>query len=395
MHIEIVNSYSTNIQDILELANKENACFISSWDKNDQILNIDAELIKKSICQQEHKNTYIMSKDMLALKDEMVSYLNKQELEISRDYITIVSNGTSAAFISLLQTFKRSATNFLCIGPIYFTYMHLFNIFKKNLYHYNIDLFEEINIDFSILKRELIINEIHCIILIQPFFGSGIELSDFELEKLISLCEEQEIFLLIDYVYGNMNWASTSHIHNQKLIHMATTSKYCILYESISKRIFLNGMKNAIIFSSPQFISDINIDSEICLGSISYVQESLLHTIYSQPNIGKVNHFITDTLSYASRNYDLLCTSILGTDIKLCKSTTGYFTLMAIPKSYFKLTEDQNIVKELYHKTGVVTIPHSRYYYNLLNYYCFRINLVIETSELLAAIQAILQICSN
>lgn len=395
MHIELVNSYSTDIQDILALAKNDNACFISSWDKNDQILNIDANIVEKSVYQQEHKNTYIMSKDMDILKDKIISYLNEQNLEISKDYMTIVSNGTSAAFISLIQAFKRNLINFLCIGPIYFTYIHLLNMFNKKLFHYNLNLFDEIDIDFITLKKELIDNDIHCIILIQPFFGSGIELPDSKLKRFISLCDEQEILLLIDYVYGNMEWDSKSHIHNSELLQMVTSSKYCVLYESISKRIFLNGIKNAIIFSTPQFIRNINIDSEICLGSISYIQESLLQTIYSPDNLQNVNLFITNALSYASGNYALLCTLILGTDIKLCKSTNGYFTLMEIPKSYFNSREDRAIAKELYQKTGVVTIPHSRYYYNSMNNYCFRVNLVIETNELLTAVQKILQICGD
>lgn len=395
MLIKLVNNYSTNIKDILMLANNKNACFISSWDKSERILNIDAALIEESIHKQEHKNTYIMSKDMNTLKAEIALYLNKQGLDTTKDSMTIVSNGTSAAFISLLQIFKRNATNFLCIGPIYFTYLHLMSIFKKKLYHYNIDLFNKIDIDFETLKDELIDNDIHCIILIQPFFGSGIELIDDIFKKLISFCEKRKIYLLIDYVYGNMNWDSTSHIHNSQLIQLVVSSQYCILYESISKRIFLNGIKNALIFGPSRLISDINNDSEICLGSISYVQESLLHTIYSSSNLKNVNHFITDILSYASNNYDLLHTLILGTDIKLCKSTSGYFTLMAIPKSYFESKDDRDIVKELYQKTGVVTIPHSRYYYNLSKHYCFRINLVIETNELITSIEAILQMCSN
>lgn len=377
------------------LANNKNACFISSWDKSERILNIDADLIEESIHKQEHKNTYIMSKDMNTLKSEITLYLNKQGVDTTNDCMTIVSNGTSAAFISLLQIFKKNAANFLCIGPIYFTYLHLMSIFKKKLYHYNIDLFNKIDIDFETLKDELIDNDIHCIILIQPFFGSGIELIDDILKKLISFCEKRQIYLLIDYVYGNMNWDSTSHIHNSQLIQLVVSSQYCILYESISKRIFLNGIKNALIFGSSRLISDINNDSEICLGSISYVQESLLHTIYSSSTLNNVNHFITDILSYASNNYDLLHTLILGTDIKLCKSTSGYFTLMAIPKSYFESKDDRAIVKELYQKTSVVTIPHSRYYYNSSEHYCFRINLVIETNELITAIEAILQMCSD
>lgn len=395
MHTKLVNSYSTDIRDIWKLANNKDAYFISSWDKNECILNIDPYLIEQSIHQQEHVNTYIMSKDMRLLKDRISLHLNKHSIEISKKHITIVSNGTCAAFISLLQTFKRGATNFLCIGPIYFTYMHLLNIFEKKLYHYDIDLFEEIEVNFNILKKEIEDNDIHSIILIQPFFGSGINLKDSVLEKFILFCEKQEIYLLIDYVYGNMDWNSLSHIHNAQLIQLVTASNFCILYESISKRIFLNGMKNALIFSNPKFICDINTDSEICLGSISYVQESLLHTIYSPNNINNINEFIKDVLDYSSNNYDLLRTLVLGTEIKLCKSTCGYFTLLGIPKHYFESSTDQDIVNELYRKTGIVTIPHSRYHYYSSEYYCFRINLASQTHELLIAVEKILHICSD
>ena len=49
-------------------------------------------------------------------------------------------------------------------------------------------------------------------------------------------------------------------------------------------------------------------------------------------------------------------------------------------------------VNELYKKTGVVTIPHSRYYYNSSAYYCFRINLATETHTLLTSLEKILHI---
>lgn len=395
MYIKLINSYSTDIQDILELANNENTYFISSWDKNENILNIDSKIIEKTIFQQEHINTYIMSKNMDVVKKRISLYLNKLGVEITKDYITVVSNGTCAAFISILQAIKHGSNNFLCIGPIYFTYMHLMHIFKKKLYHYNVDLFNEIKFDFSVLKNEIRDNHIDSIILIQPFFGSGINLKDSILEQFITFCEEQKIYLLIDYVYGNMDWNSSSHIHNTKLIQLVTNARFCILFESVSKRIFLNGMKNALIFSSPQIISNINTDSEICLGSISYIQESLLNTIYSPDKIESINHFVTNTLNYASNNYELLCTLVLGTEFQLCRSTCGYFTILGIPKKFFTSSNDKEIVNEVYQKTGIVSIPHSRYYYFSLDYYCFRINLAVETHKLIDAIEKILHIGSN
>ena len=68
---------------------------------------------------------------------------------------------------------------------------------------------------------------------------------------------------------------------------------------------------------------------------------------------------------------------------------------MAIPKKYFKHDADKYIMNELYKKTNVVTIPHSRYYYNSSDYYCFRINLATDTHTLLEAVEKILHICSN
>ena len=104
MHIQSVNNYSTDIHDILELANKENAYFISSWDKNDRILNIDSHLVEQSVHQQEHKNTYIMSKDMEILKKQISLYLSKQGIETPKDCITVVSNGT---VLHLFHYYKR------------------------------------------------------------------------------------------------------------------------------------------------------------------------------------------------------------------------------------------------------------------------------------------------
>lgn len=395
MHIKLVKTFSTDISDIVELTKNENACFVSTWDKSELILNIDKKIIEESFRQQEHINSYIMSKNMETAKEKILGFLSSQKLNLSSENVTIVSNGTSAAFISILQTLQQNCTNFLCIGPIYFTYMQLLNILNRKLYHYSINLFEKITLNISRLKEEIIKNDIHCIILIQPFFGSGINLKDSDLHEIIAFCEKHKIYLLLDYVYGNMNWNSLTHIHNLELIKLITNSKYCLLYESISKRIFINGIKNAVIFGSSCNIQKINVDSEICLGSISYIQESLLQTIYSSEYLNNINFFITDALNYAKNNYFLLQTLILGTSIKLCKSTDGYFTLMGIPKYYFESNDDYNILKELYNKTGVVTIPHTRYYYFLPEYYCFRINLVIDTETLLGSINKILDICSD
>ena len=392
MCIKLIKEYSTDIHDILELANQENAFFISDWDKNPYILNFDAEIIQKSLDHQEHINTYIMSKDMNDIKKSISSYFDNQGVRISPNQLTIVTNGTSAAFISILQTIKQGAQNFLCNGPKYFTYLHILKIFDRKLFHYDINLFDEIKFDFITLEKKILEKHIHSIILIQPFFGSGVNMTDNDLHEFIMFCEKNKIYLFVDNIYGNMDWHSSTHIHTTKLTQLVVNTKYCILYESISKRIFVNGIKNSVIFASSTHITNINIDSEICLGGVSYIQEALMQEIYLQKNIEKVNNFISNTLDYVANNYALLCTLILGTGFQVSKTICGYFTLFGIPKSIFSASTDKDIARELFEKTHIVTIPHSRYYFYLPDYYCFRINLAVEIYELVKAIEKILNL---
>lgn len=395
MCIKPVQEYSTDIKDILALC-KADSFFISSWDKSEHVLNFDKSILSDSINDYSHINSYILSKDMGELKNIITKNFLCNDIQLNDKYFTIVSNGTSAAFISLVQLFKCEVINFLFIGPIYFTYYQILNIFKKNKFYLGIDLFSKnINIDLSNIEKEIENNNIEALVVTLPFFGSGISLELESIKKLIDLCDRKDVYLLIDYIYGNMKWNSQDYLHNYKLIDIVTKSKKCIMYESISKRIFLNGIKSSIIYSNDEIISKINQDSEICLGSLSYIQESLLNTIYNPINLSITTKSIKETLEYACNNYQLIRTMLMGTEILLSNANDGYFCLIAIPKYCFNNKEDKNIVSEIYEQCKIVTIPHSRYNYTKSGYYCFRINLVLETEKLLANIKKILNFYFN
>lgn len=390
----MVNEYSTNINWILEKQD-DGTFFISGWDKDSKILNIDSQIIEDSLNNREHQNSYIMSKDMYETKKLIVNNFEKNNYSINSSCFTIVANGTSAAFISLLQMFKRGIQNILFIGPIYFTYYHLIKMYHKKMFYWNINPFSELSIDFNLLENEINKNNIKCIIITLPFFGTGLTLDMKELEELSYICTHNNIFLIIDYVYGNMEWKTPNKLHNYYLVDMTLKSEYCILYESIPKRIFLNGMKSAIIYSTSDIIKQINKDSEICQGSISFIQESLLNSVYEEKNNSLLIKTLQKAVSYAQNNYYLIKSLLIDTDFLVCNSNSGYFSLIAIPTKHFVSKHDKDIAIEIYQKCKILTIPHSRYYYSLPNYYCFRINLSLETSDLIHNIKKLLYICNK
>lgn len=395
VYIKRVEEYSTDIKDILGLCQAD-SFFISSWDKSEHILNFDNSILSKIIEDFSHINKYIMSKDMGDIKSSIISNFLQNGTEIDNQHFTIVPNGTSAAFITLIQLFKLKVMNFLFVGPIYFTYYQTLDIFNRKQFYLEIDLFSKnIKIDLSCIEKEIEINNIEALILTLPFFGSGVSLEIENIKELITLCDRKGVYLIIDYVYGNMKWNNQEYLHNYELVDCVTKSKYCTMYESISKRIFLNGIKNSIIYSNDEIINKINHDSEICLGSLTYVQESLLKTIYNPLNLSIVDRSIKDSLEYASNNYKLIRTMLMGTDILLSNTNYGYFCLIGIPKYCFKNEKDIDIAFEIYKRCKVVTIPHSRYNYTKDGYYCFRINLVLETDKLLSSIKKMLNFYFN
>ena len=199
MYIERMNDYSTNIKDILDLIDKD-SLFISSWDKEPLILNFSEQIIEKSINNTEHKNTYIMSKGMDKTKQLIENYFIQNNIRITKDNFTIVSNGTSAGFISFLQVYKHNCKNVLFIGPVYFTYYQLMKIFQQECFYMSLDLFKKIHIDIDLLKKELLFNNIQCIIIPIPFFFFLIDMDTKFLKELSIFCEANEIYILIDYI---------------------------------------------------------------------------------------------------------------------------------------------------------------------------------------------------
>lgn len=391
-YIEPVVEYETSIDWLLNISDKD-TLFISGWDKSPSILNFDEELLKSISSNYENVNKYIMAKDMIDAKKQIVRNHTKNLFTLKHSQVSIVSNGTSAAFISLLQVRKKNKRNVLFIGPIYFTYKHLSCLFDFRMFHMNINPFGEIIIDLKKLEKELLSNEIDCIIISIPFFGTGVTMSNKLICMIISVCEKHGIFSLIDYVYGNMEWNRPEAIHNYKLVNMVTTSNHAILYESIPKQIFLNGIKHSIIYGSSELIRSINIDSEICQGSISYVQESLLNRIYS--NDEYIVRSIENAKRFANNNYHLICTITRDTGIIVSNANSGYFALIGVPVSYFEANNEKDIAKEIHVKKKILTIPHSRYYYSLKDYYCFRVNLSLKTESLIEGIESVLDIGSN
>lgn len=387
-YIQKIGNYETSINDILARCNK-NSNFVSSWDKSDEILNFDEKIILKTINEREKQNAYIMSKDMEECKKLISNYISLKS--ISDRNITIVSNGTIAGSLVFMQLQNLNIKKVLVLGPIYFTYKNICKSLEIELYNIHINLFEK-NESKNIqeISKEITEMEIGCILLINPLFGTGIALDLSKIKLISNLCDNLDIFFVIDNIYGNMNWGVKNELINRSLIEICISRKKNIVYDSIPKRVFLNGIKSACIYGAEEVINSINYDSENFVGGITYIQHNLLFNILNNEVV--VQRFINDTLIYAQDNYNLIYTLLAGSNFKISATSCGYFSLIGIPYDVFSTKKDKDIAEIIFKKCNVIVIPHSRYFYNDSKYFSFRINLVLKKDVLLKSMIKLLEI---
>lgn len=393
MELRQITEYSTDIVDLF-MQKYDNTIFLSSWDKDDGILNFNEETVKEATSNTRHKNNYIMSKGMHILKKSLCEYINQDSRIISLENITVATTGSAACFLSFLQIIRKKLKNMLFIGPIYFTYYQMTKIFDFHVYNVPIDPFMQSDFSVDELVHTIKNMNIGGILITNPLFSYGHAITYSQILKLQDYCAEHDILFIIDNVYGNMEWDNPIRLFNNDLIELAAKNNNVIVFDSLSKRIFLNGIKSAFLYGNAEIIRQIDIDTEICIGGLSYVQESLLETIFLRRQTDIVIQHIKETISYAQNCYNQVKTAILGSDFIISDVTCGYFAVLGIPKKHFVSSGDMDKAREILDKTHIITIPLSRYNYSNPNYYCFRLNLIIRKTDLMHGIRRLLDICS-
>ncbi len=385
------NNFSTSIHEILECAN-DATFFISDWNKENNILNFDID--KTSLLSKYHtkKNVYFFSDEFQKLKENHAPFaLCGETIEpISPSHFSIVSNCTVASFLCLYFISKqKKKINALILAPIYFSHIRILQDIGANIYY--IDCYNNKNIIDEICE---IVNHntIDILIATEPLFGTGISIAKYIFCKINEICNEREIYFLIDYAYGGMKW--DDHLGSQEAFFMnLAKNNYTILIESVCKRIFLNGIKHGIIVANAQIIKAIEEISVYVAGCLSEQQILVYEQLYNINTQNYIAEIINKNNSHYSSNYSLLKILLADTPFVISLCDSGYFCLIGILKNFNM--SNISIAKNILLRTNILTIPHDRYIFNSEDYYYFRVNLAVSQDKLLSAIQILLKTYAN
>lgn len=386
--------FNTSIKKLIEAKNNyflnhgKEAIFLSNWDCNERYINIPN--FDYSISREEAQKYYFLTDEINNKEHFQKFYEENFNESLNMDGFTIASNGTSSLMLSLMALKEMQLDNVLITTPIYFSTLNLLDELNyQNITYYNLSSKNDYTIDLQKLECCIKNNRIQILIITNPLFGTGIELDITIVKDIVTLCNKYNIWFVMDYVYGGFPWVTNNdleYMFNYKLFNTIQKCNNYIFVESISKRIFLNGVKTALLFTTHDLLKRILRISVFTVGSMSATQIKTTREIYDTRNVGVITKQISNSVDKAKRNYDKISAIINNTDIHITNASYGYFSLISIPKKY--AFDDISYSIDILNKTGILTTPHSRYLLND-NTYSFRVNLLLDENELITGISKI------
>lgn len=385
--MKLLKKIDTSIDFIYEEQYKsKEKLFLSTWDIELNEIEKTPFLIskiEKGACINNDYYKYFFWNDQ-GLKEHFQKYIKKiHNISIEPKKFTISTNGSSAIYMSL-SILRRKFQNVCIISPNYFTSINILNELKFNIYYESIIERGEFHFNSKKFKKELFDNKIELVLITNPIFSTGINFLSFLDKDLLDFINENNIFILIDNMYGGMEWQERNAIFDYHTYQIIQKIKNYIFLESPIKKFFLNGAKFCIIISSNKEISNnIEKESVIYIGSMAASQINAYKEFYNIKNAKKLNEILCKNIKVAEKNYQMLKLFLKNTNFNLMECKSGFFCLAYIKKKY---TDDILNSLDISSHYDILTIPHSRYLLDDENFYYFRINLLANIENIVTSL---------
>lgn len=373
----------------VEIKNNSSYFFISDWDLDiDDEINI-SRLINKSFVHGKKNiyNYFSADESFESLKQKVLDEINLTNFDTSN--IAFSSNGTTAIF-TILLLLSQTAQNFLLFSPTYFLYTDILIYFKKTVYYYDSNNFQDNNLKY--LEYILDNKSINVIVITNPLFSIGKTIPIDYIEHISKIAYEKGIIVMIDGMFNNLVWRKKiDTLIPLEYLKIINRLKNVIYIDSLSKKLGLNGNKFSVLYGNKKLISQFQNYQIYTMGSFTSSQISMIEQLYTIENKKNIINQLEILKNKAQKVYKLIQTMVQGTDIKLYEADSGYFSCISIPKVYFKNKNDLQIFKILLKECNIITLPLSIYHFNTKNNYVFRINLLKSKIKILNSINRILE----
>ena len=356
---------------------KKEPFFISSWDYDDAITVLPNNLIGQ--CSEINMSDfhYKFSEDMIALKELTKDFQNKENIIWETNNFAITANATTSLYLTLLTLIKQGKKRFLLLTPIYYSIIDTLQDFNKNITFFHLTDANNFQIDIEELTTVIRQQFIEVIVFTDPIYSTGIEVDINTYNQIVEVSLQHKTIIVVDGTLGGLEWDSNSNVFfsDQKMkILKRCTDFYLII--SNPKIFFLNDLKFSTIMSQTANIKMIEDLSSQVSGGLNKAQINLFQLFYSEKYTQELHSCKDQNMLTIKQNYNLLKSALIGTELSLYATNSGYFTMIVSEKATLGNTSPIEITKRLLYNYDIWALMGHYFSFFGDNKVSLRINLM-------------------
>ena len=364
--------------------------FPSTWDIDADALALPRAMVERALQKSlDHSHEYLFVDELIGCKDDYAALLKRTcGLEVPREQIAIMPNVTAALFLSLKALGQLGATRFLVVTPCYFSVLDTLKDMDASIFFHHLQDSEEFCIDVDRLQRDLEHQFIDAVIVTDPVFCAGRDISVSLYKELSIICRDHDCWLLCDNALGGLSWeAQRSALEcTDKLEALRDNPKF-VYIGSATKKLFLNGIKIAVISAPMQVVSVVEHICDYSLGGITSVQVALFREIYSQEHEATILGLLDTNLRRIKDNWSALRAILHDTSYDMYSPQSGFFTIVHHRRKTIAEVDVPMVTRRYLFECDCLTIPNSRFSYYSANRFGFRVSLYKDKESLLVPVR--------
>lgn len=293
------------------------------------------------------------------------------------NFAPLVTCGATEA-ISLIYNYLHlklaPSYSVLAFNPTYESYRSL-----PQLYNIPFVLFGNLKdeeIDFELLEKTLIINNVKVLFFSSPGNPHGKRYSNDEISKLILLAEKHQFYLIMDDVYSEL------YFHSSQKPPYDALNEYCFLINSFSKQFSITGWRVGYLFAhKTHFLGVKNLHDYTGLSAPSVLQ-SALASFLSLPNLS--HEYSASLRNWLNRGFVFYQHELEQLGFYIPKTDGGYFVWTRLPMG---ISDGVRFANFLYDNEKVAVVPGIHFSSDAKDW--IRINIARPYDELEKALDSI------
>lgn len=292
----------------------------------------------------------------------------QDDFKFKKEDILITQGGTEALSLLYIYFNKILPKPFtaLAFDPVYESYKYLPGIFNTDFFAFSFN--DDSSVDFDQLEKTCIEKNVKVIFLGSPGNPYGRIWTKEEMDSLIQLSKDKNIFIVLDAVYRELYFEESPYIpldqFNPNLFYT----------NSFSKLFSVTGWRIGYLIAHQEHMENIkSIHDYTGLCAPSVLQQAIVEFL-ERSNFG--DEYVSELRNKLRYSYNHLAYELKNLGFEIPETKGGYFVWAKLPLEY---SDGFKFAIDLYDEQKVAVIPGEHFSENAKNY--VRLNIARKKEE--------------